>query len=362
MQTTFNLEHLRPGLSGIMRVKNDASLIAAAVASCVDALDELIIVYNDCTDGSESVILDLQARHPDKIRAFAYPYKVLSTGLTREEAEEAMALQEDSPHLLCNYYNFALSKVTCRYAMKIDADQFYFPDVLGYWAGLCRSGSISIPVWKRVVGALVDLRVSGVRAVSKLTKHQFNFGSSRLIRPFVGIYRDLAAYKMLKGRASVSLSGLNVYHDGSRWMVPLGGRDADFRLPDPFNGEGDHLIFRMDPSLRYERCFDPNYGIDRSRYNVIEAFRGAPRARHCGFAWFHVTTMRPQLEPRVRKMLEGQPERFVPLDEFLGMPYRRICARSDSSSFGLSLRSYFNWTFKAFGYQLADHLDCLRRP
>ena len=40
------------GVSGIMRVKNDGEFIAASIKSCIDALDELVVVYNDCTDNS----------------------------------------------------------------------------------------------------------------------------------------------------------------------------------------------------------------------------------------------------------------------------------------------------------------------
>ena len=93
------------GVSGIMRVKNEAEFIAASVESCISALDELVIVYNDCTDNSAEVIEGMRLKYPDKIRVFEYPYKVLGAGLTKEEYEFAKSLPDDSPQLLCNYYN-----------------------------------------------------------------------------------------------------------------------------------------------------------------------------------------------------------------------------------------------------------------
>lgn len=39
-------------VTGIMRVRNEGVFIKNCVESCIDALDELIIVYNDCTDNS----------------------------------------------------------------------------------------------------------------------------------------------------------------------------------------------------------------------------------------------------------------------------------------------------------------------
>lgn len=44
--------HFSNGVSGIMRVKNYAAFIEASIDSCINALDELIIVYNDCSDNS----------------------------------------------------------------------------------------------------------------------------------------------------------------------------------------------------------------------------------------------------------------------------------------------------------------------
>ena len=130
MNENISRNFSKPGLSGIMRVKNDASFIEASVKSCIDALDELIIVWNDCSDNSAEVIEKMRSLYPDKIKTFEYKHKVYSVNLTRDEYELAKSLPEDSPHLLCNYYNFALSKVSCLYAMKIDADQMYFEEKL----------------------------------------------------------------------------------------------------------------------------------------------------------------------------------------------------------------------------------------
>ena len=41
---------MRKRVAGIMRVKNDGVFVRACIESCIDALDELIVVHNDCTD------------------------------------------------------------------------------------------------------------------------------------------------------------------------------------------------------------------------------------------------------------------------------------------------------------------------
>lgn len=42
------LKKVRPvGVSGLLRVKNDAEFLSDCIESCIDALDELIICYQD---------------------------------------------------------------------------------------------------------------------------------------------------------------------------------------------------------------------------------------------------------------------------------------------------------------------------
>ena len=88
-------ENLKQGVSGIMRVKNDAQFIEACVESCINALDELIIVYNDCSDNSPQVIEEMRSRYPDKIKVYEYKYKVYSINLTKEEYEYAKLIDSD---------------------------------------------------------------------------------------------------------------------------------------------------------------------------------------------------------------------------------------------------------------------------
>ena len=56
------MEKLKDGLSGLMRIKNEASFIEGCITSCIDALDELIIVYNDCTDNTPEIVKDILIR------------------------------------------------------------------------------------------------------------------------------------------------------------------------------------------------------------------------------------------------------------------------------------------------------------
>lgn len=128
---------LKDGLSGIMRLKNEAIFISDCIDSVIDALDELIIVYNDCTDGTPVVVEQKRKQYPSKIRVYPYGHHLYSYNLSRSEYEYAMSLPEDSPFLFCNQCNYAFSKVKYKYAMLIDVDQLYFVDCVKQWRDIC---------------------------------------------------------------------------------------------------------------------------------------------------------------------------------------------------------------------------------
>lgn len=59
---------LKDGLSGIIRAKNEEKFIEPCIKTCVDALDELIIVYNDCTDRTPEIVESMCKLYPDKVK------------------------------------------------------------------------------------------------------------------------------------------------------------------------------------------------------------------------------------------------------------------------------------------------------
>ena len=48
----------RPGLSALMRLHNEEDFAAAAIASILPFFDEIVIVYNTCTDGTPEIVAD----------------------------------------------------------------------------------------------------------------------------------------------------------------------------------------------------------------------------------------------------------------------------------------------------------------
>ncbi len=107
------------GLTGHMRVRNEALTLRASLDSCLPFLDELIVTYNDSDDESEDILLEYAARYPDKVRLFWYP---LEWGTSR-----GVMCARPWKHL-AYYTNFGYTKVRYTFYIKLDADQVYFTE------------------------------------------------------------------------------------------------------------------------------------------------------------------------------------------------------------------------------------------
>lgn len=346
------------GVSGIMRVKNDAEFIAGSIESCIDALDELVVVYNDCTDNSAEVIETMRQKHPDKIRVFEYPYKVFGAGLTKEEYEYAKSLPDDSPSLLCNYYNFALSKVRCEYAIKIDADQIYFKENLKKWCNLVRQGNEVEGSY--MLGKIFHYYFLAYRYFSLKFKIRLPFMPEWLSKTVKPHYEKFALEQMIKGTACLSFSGLNVYKD-NLWYVTLGLKNNALNVLPPFNGENDHLLFKVS-NQTYYRKFDMDYYnlISNSSYSLIEEFVHPYKPMFMGFCWFHMNAMRSRFKKQVLSVKQSNPEAFERIDTFLKYNYRTVERKADKRIHSLYQRVLFSFIYNADKRSIASNLDILR--
>ena len=119
------LDKERPlGISGHLRVKDEAMSVAECIDSCIDALDELIITYNKSSDNTEEILKEYEKKYPDKIRLYFYE-PILFKYNENEHIKKYSAI-----HYFYNYTNYGYLKMKYKYNFKIDADQIYFKDKL----------------------------------------------------------------------------------------------------------------------------------------------------------------------------------------------------------------------------------------
>lgn len=329
----------KPGISGMMRVKDDAEFIEDCVSSCIDALDELVIVYNDCSDNSPQIIRSVAEKFPDKIRVYNYEPKILCGALTKSQYERAKSLPDDSVELLSNYYNYALSRTTRTHVMKIDADQIYFTSLL---KGLCdriRSAS------------LFKLTPADWVAFARLARslRYLDWRPGESSRTEFYRYRKVLEYLCAKGLFAPALSGINIFRDpDGTEFVTQGLKTNGLNILGQFNGTADHLIFKVRKGTRFVPFDCSDYSRHTSaQYTYIEKLVGAPRALPWGFMWWHLNTMRARIYGRQLHNLKNHTASFVQRADFMMLTPEEIISRANPDFIPeLAAVNYaFYWTF-----------------
>lgn len=348
---------LKPGVSGMMRVKNDGQFVEKCIESCIDALDELIIVWNDCQDNSASEIERMRQQYPDKIKTFEYKYKIYSMNLTREEYEYAKGLPEDSPHLLCNYYNFCLSKVTHKYALKIDADQFYYHNKLAEVCDYLRNDDKARFSLYVAIGFIVFLYLKVVQKLSILFNMFFRVIPGRMPVFLSKCYDTFSKYMLATYSWSISYSGVNIFENEGKKLIPLGKSSGAINILPPFNGVGDLLLFRLSPQCYYMTYDNQFYSKMRgSKYSLIERFVCPKHNTFGGFIWNHMAMNRDCIKEAVRQVSSDNKNRFLEPKKLLKMNFYNINRMVDKSIFQLGTQIYFQSVYSVYKSDIESNL------
>lgn len=347
---------MKKRVAGIMRVKNEGTFIHDCIESCIDALDELIVVYNDCTDNSSEEIEKMARKYPDKIRAYEYPYEVTAFNLSREQFDEIKNYSEDNPHLFSSYSNFALSKVTAEYALKIDADQVYFTNKLKEWCDFMRNCE-PMPLTNKIrVGKLFQHYLSAYRFLSLKTGKVLPIMPSWLLRMAYPAYIEYAKYAFSHHEACMALSGINVM-ETDETLVSMGHPSKILLLLPPFNGVGDTVMFKMSDKVKFQKSFSDVYTKNGS-YIVAEEFvNPCIRITFVGYFWKHVRTMRPGVFEQALEAHKLDKESFLNIDSFKKLSYRQILRHSPKNIFFPFYRILFGFVYKANKDDLFNSLE-----
>lgn len=339
-------------ISGIMRIKNDGMFVEKCIESCIDALDELIIVHNDCTDNSVEEIEKMRVKYPDKIHRYEYPYRIYGINLTKNEYEDAKKLPEDSPHLLCTYCNFALSKVTSEYALKIDADQVYFSDQMKLWCDFIRNMQPQKKTLQTIIGYGFQKYISLYRLLSIKCNRVLPLIPNWMLKIFYPMYLSYAKYAFSHGEACLSLSGVNVLEDNGNTLISMGHKLDDFMSGFPFNGEGDTVIFKNNEQTYFRKFVMDNYNTGATSYSIIEQFCHPYRIMYIGFFWKHIRAMRPGVYERSLQLKKKDPTAYLSIDAFEKLSYKQIMKHSTIDVFRMFQRILFGFIYKSNKEQL----------
>ena len=112
------------GFTAVMRVKNEARSLPFVLPHMLQAVEQVIVVDNDSSDGTPELAKSLakKAGLEEKLRVLSYPFSVSRCG------PEHLGTYPDSVHSLTYFYNWSFSQVKTRYALKWDGDMVLSPE------------------------------------------------------------------------------------------------------------------------------------------------------------------------------------------------------------------------------------------
>ncbi len=111
-------EPLHLGGTVVLRVKDEAPSLPFVLPPLLRALDAVVLVDNNSTDGTSEVARETASRAGlgDRLTVLSYPFEVARAG------REHLAVHEHSVHSLAYFYNWCFSQVRTRYSWKWDGD------------------------------------------------------------------------------------------------------------------------------------------------------------------------------------------------------------------------------------------------
>ncbi|KLI17100.1 glycosyltransferase [Brachyspira hyodysenteriae] len=272
------LDEERPlGISGHLRVKDEAMSLAECIDSCINALDELIITYNKSTDNTEEILKEYKNKYPDKIRIYYY-----APNLIKYDKDEYITKYSEL-HYLYNYYNFGYVKIKYRYYMKIDADQVYFTKkLLDIREALLIDINDKRNIDTKILSFLKIDKIAWYIPIKKLRNTFRSYFIKKIFNKdiipemfayeYLFSFKELIIYNRIKSvdDFSLELGGFNTIINNDELLLYT----DDFI----FNGcVGDHNIWKPDSNYKYQLYTANGLEIiNKLRPTVI-----------IGFCWIH---------------------------------------------------------------------------
>ena len=125
-----------PGVSAFMRIRNGADFLEATIRSHAEMYDEIVAVYNRCTDDTANILKRLSVELGPKLRVFHYVPHAHPAG-----SKDHASTPGGSPNSLVTYSNFALCQTRHQWVVKLDDDHLAIPGAVKTMINTIRSGS-----------------------------------------------------------------------------------------------------------------------------------------------------------------------------------------------------------------------------
>ena len=117
------------GLSGVLVTRADSLTVGAAIDSCIESIDELIIVLHapddQFLDNTKDIVHNKQDKLPDKIKIFEYKAGIFHIPGGEPHGDKIL---NKGIHAFANLVNYGMEKSAYSHYMRIDGDHLYFKD------------------------------------------------------------------------------------------------------------------------------------------------------------------------------------------------------------------------------------------
>lgn len=109
-----------PGLSAMMRIKDEETWVALAIESILDWCDEIVIALQPCSDRTPEIV----QRYADRpnVRVVFYPFMIAPMGPSHGSWRGHASCPDNSVHASAYFYNWTLAQTTRSHVLKWDGD------------------------------------------------------------------------------------------------------------------------------------------------------------------------------------------------------------------------------------------------
>ena len=158
------------------------------------------------------------------------------------------------------------------------------------------------------------------------------------------------------------MSGLDVVRKNGEWYVTLGKKNDIINILPPYNGVGDHLIFKLSEETYFRRDDCEFYNTLRSdSFTYIEWLMHNKRSYYIGSCWYHLNAMRNGTYEKILNAMSKYPNSFCEVHDFGKKNYlSQLLPQMDKSMFVPYQNSLFQFIHQVLYRDLTKYLYIIK--